>query len=58
MRRVTMTEARRQLSSLIDWVNETGEVVVITRFGEALAELRQYKSDGQVKQTKQSNADI
>ena len=38
MVRVTVTEAKTQLSSLLDAV-EAGEVVVITRRGQAIAEL-------------------
>ncbi len=38
MRQVTVAEAKAQLSSLLDTV-ETGEVVVITRRGKAIAEL-------------------
>lgn len=38
MVRVTVTEAKTQLSSLLDAV-EAGEAVVITRRGKAIAEL-------------------
>ena len=38
MRQVTVAEAKAQLSSLLDTV-ETGQVVVITRRGKAIAEL-------------------
>jgi prevent-host-death family protein len=38
MRQVTVAEAKAQLSSLLDTV-ESGQVVVITRRGKAIAEL-------------------
>ena len=38
MRQVTVAEAKTQLSSLLDDV-ETGQAVVITRRGKAIAEL-------------------
>jgi prevent-host-death family protein len=38
MRQVTVAEAKAQLSSLLDTV-ETGQAVVITRRGKAIAEL-------------------